>query len=272
MLQPPEPSRELVEWLSTLRLSQYTSCFQKGGYQSLEACRNLTDQRLLELQVLPTGHRRRILRCLEALGLKPQSGGEDEEEDDNSRQQRKPLPCPRNIFLKDKKRGTSCQHPQPKDREYDVEGSHTLPPGAGLGIEREYSTGSRYIRPPQPAPRNPQNIQKTMPQHTYIPPSVSSSSSSESLSISEMPSDWQISSDCPTLLSTHPVPGLAEGPYPTMTEDQVEFHVEMVENSIYEAQSRFNVAGGPRLTRSYRLRHRPVPEIPNPAIPLLQDR
>lgn len=221
--------------------------------------------------MLPTGHRRRILRSLEALGLKPQSGGEDGEDGE---EQRKPVPYPRYIFLKDKKRGISCQHPQPKEKMgCNLEGSQTLPPGAGLGLEIEDITGSRHVRPPQPAPRNPQNIQTTLPEHTtYIPPSVSSSSSSESLSISEMPSDWEISPDCPTFSSTHSVPGPVEVPQPTMTEDHGGFHGEMVENSIYEAQPSINPARGPRLTRSYRLRHRPVPEIPNPTIPLLQDR
>lgn len=229
--------------------------------------------------MLPTGHRRRILCSLEALGVKPQSADEDEEEDvdggvDNRRQQRKPVPYPRYVFLKDKKRATSCQKSQPKEiKECNLEGSQSLPPGVGLGVEIKDVTGSRQLCPPQPAPRNPQNIQTIMPEHTYIPPSVtSSSSSSESLSISEMPSDWEISSDYPTLPSTHSVPGPAEVPYPTVTEDQGGFHGEMVENSIYEAQSSINVAGGPRLTRSYRLRHRPVPKIPNPTIPLLQDR
>ncbi len=141
MLEPPEPSQEIVEWLQTLRLSQYTSCFQQGGYQSLEECTDLTDERLLELRVFPTGHRRRILRSLEALGVKPSVAEEDKEEGggvENGRRQRKPVPHPRHIFLKDKKRGTSYQHSQPKEEsEYDLEGSQTLPPGAGLGTETE---------------------------------------------------------------------------------------------------------------------------------------
>lgn len=268
-----------MDWLSSLHLSNYTSCFQKGGYQALEDCKNLTDERLLELQVLPTGHRRRILRSLEALGVKAQSAGEDEGEDDdagegNRRQPQKPVLYPRYIF---KKRATSWQKSQPKERsEYNLEGSQTLPPGVGLGVESKDVTESRLLRPPQPAPRNPQNIQTIMPEHTYIPPSVSSSSSGssssiESFSISEMPSDWEISSDYPVLPSTHSVPSSAEVPYPTTTEDQGVFHGEMVENSIYESQYNI-VAGGPRLTRSYRLRHRPVPEIPNPTMPLLQER
>uniref|UniRef100_A0A671W2S8 ArfGAP with RhoGAP domain, ankyrin repeat and PH domain 2 n=1 Tax=Sparus aurata TaxID=8175 RepID=A0A671W2S8_SPAAU len=246
MSEPPDPSQEITEWLSSLRLSQYTSCFQQGGYEALEHCKDLTDERLLLLRVFPTGHRRRILRSLEALGVKQQS---DEE----------------HIFLKDKKRGTSCQQHQSKEKR-DFEGSQTLPPGAGLGTENEDVPESGYLRPPQPAPRNPRNIQTSIPQHNFIPPSMtsSSSSSSESLSISEMPSDWEISSEDPSLSSTDSIPCPA-------TDDNGGFSGEMVENSIYEAQPRFKVPGVPRLTRSYRLRHRPVPEIPTQTILPLQD-
>ncbi|KAM9335311.1 arf-GAP with Rho-GAP domain, ANK repeat and PH domain-containing protein 2 [Symphorus nematophorus] len=269
MLEPPEPSQEIAEWLSTLRLSQYTLYFQQGGYQALEDCRDLTDERLLGLRVFPTGHRRRILRSLEALGVKQQSGEEEDGEEEggveNGRHRKKPVPNPRHIFLKDRKRGTSYQNNQPKVKRDDLEGSQTLPPGAGLGTETEDVPESRYLRPPQPAPRNPQNIGAAMLVHTFIPPSVSSSSS-ESLSISEMPSDWEISSEDPSLSSTDSIPYPAEG------QDSGGFCGEMVENSIYESQPSFKAPAGPRLTRSYRLRHRPVPEIPNQTILPLQDR
>ncbi|XP_067379431.1 arf-GAP with Rho-GAP domain, ANK repeat and PH domain-containing protein 2 isoform X3 [Channa argus] len=278
MLQPLEPSQDIVEWLSTLRLCQYTSCFQQGGYHALDDCKNLTEEHLLKLQVLPTGHRRRILRSLEALGVKPQSGRDDENNEglDDGGNQRKPVPYPRNIFLKDKKRGTSYQHHQLKERrDYGLEGSHTLPPGAGLGPESGDIPVSRPPRPPQPAPRNPQNIQTTVSEHTFIPPTVSSSSSSsssdsESLSISEIPSDWEISEHT-SHGRTNTVPGPAEIPYPAETDDHEDFQVEMVENSIYEAQPSYKDATRPRLSRSYRLRHRPVPDIPSQAIPTLQD-
>eukprot|EP00064_Thunnus_orientalis_P021801 superscaffoldBa00006866_g21969 len=271
MLEPPEPSQEIKDWLCTLRLSQYTPYFQQRGYHVLEDCKDLTDERLLELRVFPTGHRRRILRSLEALRVTQQSGGEEDEEGgiENGRGQRKPVLHPRHIFLPDKKRGTSCQHPQSNEKsEYDLEGSQSLPPGAGLGSEFE-DIPKRNVRPPLPAPRNPQNIQKSASQHTSVPASMfssSSSSSSESISISEIPSDWEVSSEEPSLSSTDSVL------HPTLSEDQGGFQCEMVENSIYEMHTSFKVAKGPRLTRSYRLRHRPVPEIPNQTMPPLQDR
>ncbi|CAJ1086118.1 LOW QUALITY PROTEIN: arf-GAP with Rho-GAP domain%2C ANK repeat and PH domain-containing protein 2 [Xyrichtys novacula] len=273
MSEPLEPNNEVEEWLSTIRLSQYASCFLQGGYQALEDCKDLTDERLLELQVLPTGHRRRILRSLEALGLKPQSGEEEEEDEEHGiGRRRKPVPHPRHVFLKDKKRGVSCQNRQPKEKkDSGLEGSQTLPPGAGgLGTETESAQDRRYQRPPQPTPRNPENIGAPMPDFTknFTTVSSSSSSSSESLSISDMPSDWEISPEEPSLSSAESMPCSAEIP----TEDLGGFSGEMVENSIYGTQPSFAAPGGPRLTRSYRLRHRPVPEIPSRGIPVLQDR
>lgn len=262
MLEPPEPSHEIVEWLSALRLSQYIRCFRQRGYQALEDCKDLTDERLLELEVLPTGHRRRILRSLEALGLKQQSGEDDEEDGvGNGRGRRKPALYPRHIFLKDKKRGTSYQH-QPKDRtEYDLEGSQTLPTGASLGTEAETLPESRHVVPPKPAPRNPKNIQKSV---QVSGSARSSSSSSESLSTSEIYSD---SSEDPLFSGANAVPGVAKVPLPPLSEDIGGFHGDMVENSIYEAQT--SIKRGPQLTRSYRLRHRPVPKIPADTV---QDR
>lgn len=270
MSESPEPSAEIAEWLLSLRLSQYGLCFLEGGYDSLDDCKDLTDERLLQLKVFPTGHRRRILRSLEALGVK-QSAGEDDEEGgtEDGRQRRHPVPHPRHIFMKNKSRGLSYQHHQVKDSS-GLEGSQTLPPGAGLGTQVRDDPESRCTRPPLPAPRHPQNIQTSMFERIGILASVSSSSSSsESLSISEMPSDWEISED-PTLSGTDSAPASAEAPHAGPFEDSKLFRGEMVENSIYE--SSLLTPTGPRLTRSYRLRHRPVPEIPNQTVPPLHDR
>ncbi|XP_071395013.1 arf-GAP with Rho-GAP domain, ANK repeat and PH domain-containing protein 2 isoform X2 [Centroberyx affinis] len=269
MLEPPEPSEEISDWLTSLRLAQYVLCFQQGGYQALEDCKDLTDERLFQLRVFPTGHRRRILRSLEALGVERESGEEGEGEEGRGR--RKPVPHPRHIFLKDRKRATSCKNPQPKERgAYDLEGSQTLPPGAGLGAESEFVPEAGCLSPPRPAPRDPANIR------TCSSASVSTtSSSSDSLSISspsEMPSDWEISSEDPSLSSTDSVPCPAEVSHRPQTDNLGGFLGEMVENSIYEREPSFKGPRGPRPTRSYRLRHRPVPEIPSQAIPPPQDR
>lgn len=261
MLEPPECVQEVVEWLLTLRLSQYTPSFLGAGYRTLEDCRGLTEERLLELDILPTGHRRRMLRSLEALGVTQPGGGEEEDDGagaGNWGAPRRPVPNPRRIFL-NKMRGLSYQRHQLKEKR-DPEGSHTLPPGSGL-LRTDNDPQVGRVRPPQPAPRKPENIQHFPYQPAPVPPSVSScsssrGSSSESLT-SETPSDWDLYPEEPTQSSSDSV------------QDRGGFTGEMVENSIYEAQPGF---AGPRETRSYRLRHRPVPEIPSLTPPALRER
>ncbi|XP_057710856.1 arf-GAP with Rho-GAP domain, ANK repeat and PH domain-containing protein 2-like isoform X1 [Corythoichthys intestinalis] len=212
MLESPEPGLEVEKWLFTLRLPQYASCLWRGGYRSLEDCADLTDERLRELRVLPTGHRKRILRGLEAVGVQKRR----EEET------RKPPLYPRNIFLDDKKRGGSCQGYRSKEwQASEGGGSRTLPPGSGLGAQME-ETGLRNI----PASE------------------LSSASSTESL-----PEIREISPE-----------DFAPSPNDVPTEEQGSPPCSMVDNAIYQAQPA--VTKGPRPTRSYRLRHRPVPDIP----------
>lgn len=264
MSEPQECVQEVVEWLLTLRLSQYTSSFLGAGYRTLDHCRELTEERLLELDILPTGHRRRILCSLEALGVTQLSGGEKDEGAGNRGPCRRPMPNPRHIFL-DKKRGLSYQHHQLK-KKGDPEGSRTLPPGSGL-VRTTNDPQAGRVCPPQPAPRKPENIQPFPYEPAPVPPSVSScsssSSSSESLTFSEMPSDWDVSPEDPTQFSSDSIHVSSEA------QDRGGFTGEMVENSIYEAQPDF---AGPRLSRSYRLRHRPVPKIPSLIPPPLQER
>uniref|UniRef100_A0A8C5N3K7 Arf-GAP with Rho-GAP domain, ANK repeat and PH domain-containing protein 2 n=1 Tax=Gouania willdenowi TaxID=441366 RepID=A0A8C5N3K7_GOUWI len=236
MLEPPEPSPDLADWLSTLRLTQYVFHFHNGGYTCLEDCKGLTEQCLLELKILPTGHRRRILRSLEALGLQPQS----EEEDG------------------DVKEGVESRSSRNK---------LTLPPRARLGAELE----DDYLSNPQTTPRDSQNIQTSIT-HYSLPASVHSSSISESLSDAETPSDLETSLEDPVVPSISPVLSPAEVLLPLKSEDNDGFPCEMVENSLYDAISSFKSRAGPRSTRSYRLRHRPVPEIPNQSVAQLQDR
>lgn len=264
MSEPAEPSQEIAEWLSALRLSQYAVYFQRGGYGALKDCKHLTDNQLLGLKVFPTGHRRRVLRSLEALGVKEASGGGGGEEEDERGEEAsgtvrgRPVPHPRHIFLKDKRRGTSCQHQPKETRGREAEGSRTLPPGAGLGAR------SGDARPPQPAPRDPRNIQRAQPERPGVPAaaasfSTSSTSSCESLAISESASDREISSEGPSPRSAHSFP-----------EDRFLFQGDMVDNSIYAATPM--APAGPRITHSYRLRHRPVPEIPDLPAPPLPER
>ncbi|XP_045077647.1 arf-GAP with Rho-GAP domain, ANK repeat and PH domain-containing protein 2 isoform X1 [Coregonus clupeaformis] len=261
MSDPTDPREEILDWLTSLHLPQYADGFQMAGFQCLKDCRGLTEDRLLELRVFPTGHRRRILRSLEVLGVAVEEQGDEEGEKEGERRgrgQRMPLLKPRHIFMTNKKRVTSCQ-PSARVEQARREGRQTLPPGAGLGIEEteeEEDTNNsikRFLRPPRPTPRDPRNIRTT-----------SSASTSTSGSSGEVPSDWEISSEEPSPSSTD----LSPGPDHILSgKDQEAFQGEMVANVIYEKGPSFKTpAKGPRPTRSYRLRHRPVPEIPDQVI------
>lgn len=265
MLEPPEPSPEVLEWLSTLHLSQYTPLFQQGGYHTLENCKDLTDEQLLELKVLPTGHRRRILRSLEALGVKQLSGEEDEDEEGLDKGQRKPKLYPRHIFM-DKKQVTSYKHNQIKEiKEYGSEGSQSLPAGAGLSGYQNNLPDKRLAVPPIPAPRNLQSLKTSMQIQTCGPASKLLSSSSESLSTSEILSNLEVSSE-------EHFSSVGEASLPALAEDREGFHGQMIDNSIYETRASVKDPAGFRITRSYRLKHRPVPEIPIPTSGPLQER
>lgn len=156
---------------------------------------------------IPTGHRRRILSSLETLMV---------EVDGSSMKvpvRRKPIPRPRQVFPKDKQRGTSSQHPQGSKIQMT---SQTVPARTIADSERVSSSSS----------------------------STSEHGSSESLeNFSEEPIPDE-NDDYPSELSS------------------VGFQGEMVENEIYEKCSFVNKPSRPRSSRSYKLRHRPVPEIP----------
>uniref|UniRef100_A0A8K9XQ76 Arf-GAP with Rho-GAP domain, ANK repeat and PH domain-containing protein 2 n=1 Tax=Oncorhynchus mykiss TaxID=8022 RepID=A0A8K9XQ76_ONCMY len=256
MSDPTDPREEILDWLTSLRLPQYAAGFHLGGFQCLEDCRGLTENRLLELRVFPTGHRRRILCSLEALRLVVEEPGEEEKEgEERVWGQRMPVPQPRHIFMTNKKRVTSCQ---PSER--------TLHPGAGLAFSSSVSSIPNTLkgspRPPRPTPRDPLNVRTTSSA------SNSTSGSCDSLSVSshsgEVPSDCEISSEEPSPSSTD----LSPGPDHVLSgKNQEVYQGKMVDNVIYErGPSLKTQAKGPRPTRSYRLRHRPVPGIPDQVI------
>ncbi|KAM6949543.1 arf-GAP with Rho-GAP domain, ANK repeat and PH domain-containing protein 2 [Aplochiton taeniatus] len=253
MSDPAEPSQEILGWLTGLRLPQYAAAFQRCGYRALEDCGGLTEEQLLELRVFPTGHRRRILRGLEALGMVAEEvEEEDEKEGGFIKGRRKPVPRPRHVFPY---RARASPHTQslPTERSEGKghEWAQSLPAGASLG------PGSRVVdvgllnrgtlQALKPTPRDP----------PYVPPSSSTSASSSSESLSEPPADG------PSTSPPEPAPRRLEAPRPPpSTGGQPGFQGDMVENVIYQSAPRSRADRGPRPTRSYKLRHRPVPEIP----------
>ncbi|XP_026123802.1 arf-GAP with Rho-GAP domain, ANK repeat and PH domain-containing protein 2-like [Carassius auratus] len=215
-----EPDQEITEWLTSLHLLQYASSFAGAGYHCFKDLRSLTDEKLLKMDNIPTGHRRRILTSLETLMIKV-DGGEVPV-------RRKPMPRPRKVFPKAEQRETCCPHSQGSDIQVTRQTSRTIADSECM------ATGSA-----------------TLP-HTL---SSSSSSTSEHG-------------------SSESLENFSEEPIPDENDDfssegaSVEFVGEMVENEIYEECTFNKESSGPRVTRSFKLRHRPVPEIPeHPYIP-----
>ncbi|XP_007496642.1 arf-GAP with Rho-GAP domain, ANK repeat and PH domain-containing protein 2 isoform X1 [Monodelphis domestica] len=62
-----EVNPELRELLTNINLEQYLGCFQQSGYHTLKDCAQINDGILQKIGVLPTGHRRRILKQLEMI-------------------------------------------------------------------------------------------------------------------------------------------------------------------------------------------------------------
>ncbi|XP_043100575.1 arf-GAP with Rho-GAP domain, ANK repeat and PH domain-containing protein 2 isoform X2 [Puntigrus tetrazona] len=218
-----EPEQEITWWLTNLHLPQYASSFSRAGYRCLKDLRSITEEKLLEMDNIPTGHRRRILSSLETLMMEIDGG--------KVPVKRKPMPRPRQVFPKANQRGTSFQHSQGSD----IQMARQTLLSQTIAYSERMAVGS----------------------HTLPSATVSSSSSSAS-----------------EHGSSESLENFSEEPIPDQNNDfssegaSVRFLGEMVENEIYEQCTFTKESYEPRSTRSYKLRHRPVPEIPeHPYIP-----
>lgn len=253
---PLDPSNEISLWLSRLHLLQYATSFTQAGYYTLADCRDLTEEKLLQVAHFPTGHRRRILHNLELL----KAGDCDIEGSEMGGVKKKPVPFPRTIFLKDGRRVTSSQNPQTNNTgDNRLPGTQTLPARAYrktlLQHDPDFISTVSHTLP---------HTKHKAPLSNSRSPIMASSNESLSLSSHSLPSDWENffkDLNSSTLSIAQSVSG--------DTDDgrSVGFQGVMVDNDIYES-SQF-MDSGPRSTRSYKLRHRPVPEIPQCTIPLL---
>ncbi|XP_016112302.1 arf-GAP with Rho-GAP domain, ANK repeat and PH domain-containing protein 2-like [Sinocyclocheilus grahami] len=210
-----EPDQEITGWLTSLHLPQYASSFARAGYRCFKDLRILTEEKLFEVDNIPTGHRRRILSSLETLMVEVDGGKGSMKVP----ARRKPIPRPRQVFPKAKKRGISCQNSK----------------GSTVG---QYS--------------NIQTTKQTLLSGTSVTCYTVSSSSS---SASEHGSSESLES-------------FSEEPIPDENDDfpsegaSVGFQGKMVENEIYEQCTFIKEPSELSSTLSYKLRHRPIPEIP----------
>lgn len=167
----------------------------------------------------------------------------------------KPVPFPRTIFLRDAKNVISSQNKQTNRTEENnrLPRNQTLP--ARTCKENTLKPDPGFIS--AVSHTLPRTIHKAT---TSVSISASFAGSKESLSASShsLPSDWENFLEKATPSIAKPVLGVrgdinSEG-------CSTGFQGVMVDNEIYES-SPLRVSG-PRSTHSYKLRHRPVPEIP----------
>ncbi|XP_015453650.1 arf-GAP with Rho-GAP domain, ANK repeat and PH domain-containing protein 3 isoform X1 [Pteropus alecto] len=102
----PQPDQDLdiAVWLATVHLEQYADTFRQNGLATAGAARGLGHEELRQLGINATGHRKRILRLLQAGtaedSLDPQSDSAMEPSPSPALQAQppKPVPKPRTVF------------------------------------------------------------------------------------------------------------------------------------------------------------------------------
>lgn len=95
---------DIAVWLATVHLEQYADTFRRNGLATAGAARGLGHEELKQLGINATGHRKRILRLLQAGtaedSLDPQSDSAMEPSPSPAPQAQppKPVPKPRTVF------------------------------------------------------------------------------------------------------------------------------------------------------------------------------
>lgn len=95
---------DITVWLAKVHLEQYADTFRQHGLATAGAAQGLGHEELRQLGISATGHRKRILRLLQAgtvedsLDLKSDSTMEPTPSPEPQPQPSKPIPKPRTVF------------------------------------------------------------------------------------------------------------------------------------------------------------------------------
>ncbi|XP_052002385.1 arf-GAP with Rho-GAP domain, ANK repeat and PH domain-containing protein 2-like isoform X1 [Xyrauchen texanus] len=238
-----EPDQDIDQWLASLNLPQYASSFTRAGYHCLKDLSCLTKEKLLEVDHIPTGHQRRILSSLETLMVEADGG----KGLDKIPVRRKPIPRPRQLFPKDKQRGTSSQHPQGSNIQMERQ---TLSAKTCKGLETAADIEQMAVG----------SATYTLPHTLSSDACQAASSSSSSASEHSNNESSENVSDEPSCYGAENIKD--ENYYFPSEGPPVGFQGDMIENEIYEECQMVKEPSDARPTRSFKLRHRPVPEIP----------
>lgn len=130
-MSQPESCATVCDWLSVLRLEQYSEAFKSAGLATLQQCRNLTPDQLERMGITLSGHRRRILASLNKTHGTAQSHLAQSEGDHRSEergpakilQRERPLPVPvgtKPAPREREKNDVDLFTPTPKERERPI--------------------------------------------------------------------------------------------------------------------------------------------------------
>ncbi|KAL8207520.1 UNVERIFIED_CONTAM: hypothetical protein K2H54_057393 [Gekko kuhli] len=263
---------DLKEFLDGINLGQYFSSFQAFGCDSLQDCMGINNSMLQQMGVSPTGHRRRILKHLEALFSKRQAKSADVESHSSD-------PPALNLNASgikgrlaneqtDTVCGNSClceenqELPDSESQELTGSTSSDLDSSNSSCLNSHWSTdvsaaaGNTLEQvTPETVPYIGDSLEKgqSNPFNVQVGDAASDDSTSDAFCSSEMRTGEEEHLLCS---------GLGILPRGPPDSPFIEFRGEMVENDLYGPCAQGLAAAAPRITRSFMLRHRPVPEIP----------
>lgn len=250
-----EADPDIGAFLIRINLGQYLFNFRDFGYHTLQECVGINDSVLQHIGISPTGHRRRILKHLEVAFTKmPETSTSGQ-----SCSPKHPLDPKQKETGGGPSDGQSyaaCVSDHERNPHYTT---HRASPVWDWDSSDMF--GSNRLADPAAVPRN--SVKNLTPEKK---PCTDDGSLKKGEALEVTPKDGPLSSAFsppekktsevePPLLS-----GLGSLPDDLQETPFFEFKGQMVENDLYCTQSPSRV--GARPTRSFMLRHRPVPEIP----------
>ncbi|XP_028939285.1 arf-GAP with Rho-GAP domain, ANK repeat and PH domain-containing protein 2 [Ornithorhynchus anatinus] len=285
MPSSPEAHFGIQELLTSINLGQYLPCFLESGYVTIQDCAGINNSVLLKIGVFPTGHRRRILKQLEIISSKMQASAiyacVRKAKNRVALRDVRAFPCPLDMPCSD---GAQDVDPEPQEvsaKPSDETDIWVLSAGSPKSEDKPSPSKPRTF--PLPEVVSPQkldslrnktsnlesrrsptlNPRQTPPRSEEAGPSKQADLNFASLNPFQTKEPIQFSSFGFCAPRTSPDQDPERSP-PSFFE----FKGEMVVNDLYvsSTKSRTPVRSRSKLvsrpTRSFMLRHRPVPEIP----------
>uniref|UniRef100_A0ABM5GHY1 Arf-GAP with Rho-GAP domain, ANK repeat and PH domain-containing protein 2 isoform X1 n=1 Tax=Pogona vitticeps TaxID=103695 RepID=A0ABM5GHY1_9SAUR len=293
---------DIKEFLGSINLKQYFPNFQDFGYNTLQDCAGINDHSLQQIGVSPTGHRRRILKQLGAVLAKMPAESafvesqktEHVEDQENCCSQPFSHRSNAHILNLEESVTPSCTY---NELTNAASGKHSIYE-ENQGLADHESLGVKSIM------KSDQDCSNSCPNLccSANASDVLGNALSNMMSEGLPPMDYLL--DKGQLETSNIGPKETVSPPSTFSSSQMkssddefpmlsvlenlavtcppdcpffEFQGEMVENDLYNTSNHNPTKLVPRPTRSFMLRHRPVPEIPgsskvSPSVSFVQER